>query len=124
MNQSNRERRVRRLYSEWPPEVILRSRSVAQFDQLDFERSRWVWERRPARDISAVVRVFLRRLVCILVPTAAVPFLPPLLSAVLGLACVTAGGVLAFLSIREMDKWAKWRSDYSRTIDRLVSRGR
>jgi len=87
----------------------------------DFERPRWVWERRPARDISAMLPMFLRRLVCILLPAAAAPFLPPIFGAVLYLASFIAGCVLAFVCIREIEKWGRWRSDYSRAIDRLIS---
>jgi hypothetical protein len=66
--------------------------------------------------------IFLRRLVCILLAIAAAPFLPPIFGAVLCLASFIAGCVLAFLCIREMQKWGRWRSDYSRAIDRLLSR--
>jgi hypothetical protein len=115
------EHRVRLLYPEWPPEAILYSRSVTQFEQSDFERARWVWERRPARAISAMLPMFLRRLVCILLPAAAAPFLPPPYAALLCLVCFIAACALAFLYTRELDKWAQWRSDYSRAIDRLIS---
>jgi hypothetical protein len=33
-----------------------------------------------------------------------------------------AGLVLVFLFSRKSDQWAKWRADYSRAIDRLLSR--
>jgi hypothetical protein len=120
-SKDHREGRVRQLYPEWPPETIISSRSVTQFDNSDFERARWIWERRPARNISAIFPIFLRRLVCVLLPAAAAPFLPPIFGAVLSLASLIAGCVLAFVCLREIQKWARWRSDYSRAIDRLTA---
>jgi len=120
MKQSKRDHewRVRQLYPEWPPEVILHSRSVVQFDQADFERARWVWQRRPKGPFSAM---FWRWLACILAPLMAAPFLPPPFGDVLCLASLIVGCVLTFLSNRKIDEWARWRSDYSRAIDRLIS---
>jgi hypothetical protein len=66
--------------------------------------------------------MFWRWLACILAPVVAAPFLPQPFGAVLCLASFIAGCVLAFLSTREIDEWARWRSDYSRAIDQLLSR--
>jgi hypothetical protein len=114
------EWRVRHLHPGRPPESILSAWSVTQYDQADLERARWVWERRPNRPFLA----FWRWLACILAPPVAAPFLhlPRPFADVLVDVSFVAGLVLVFLFSRESDQWARWRSDYSRAIDRLLSR--
>jgi hypothetical protein len=70
-------------------------------------------------DLSAV-----RQLACILAPAVATPFLhlPRPFGDVLVDSSFVAGCVLVFLSSRELDEWVQWRADYSRAIDRLLSR--
>jgi hypothetical protein len=91
-----------------------------QFDQSDFERARWVWQSRPQRRFSARFWLWLA---CILAPAVAAPFLhlPQPFGDVLLDASFVAGCVLVFFSSRELDEWARWRADYSRAIDQLLS---
>jgi len=120
-SKSYHEWRLRHLHSTRLPEAILSSWSVTQFDQSDFERARWVWQRRPKKRFSAR---FWRWLACILAPAVATPFLhlPRPFGDVLVDSSFVAGCVLVFLSSRELDEWVQWRADYSRAIDRLLSR--
>jgi len=115
------EWRLRHLHPARPPQAIISSWSVTQFDQSDLERARWVWQRRPKRCFSAG---FWRWLACILAPAVAGPFLhlPQPFGDVLLDASFVAGCVLVFLSSRESDEWVQWRADYSWAIDRLLSR--
>ena len=114
------EWRMRHLHPGRPPEAILSARSVTQFDQADLERARWVWQHRPKRRFLA----FWRWLACSLAPAVAAPFLhlPRPFADVLVDVSFVAGLVLVFLFSIESDQRAKWRSDYSRAIDRLLSR--
>jgi hypothetical protein len=113
------EWRMRHLHPGRPAEAILSARSVTQFDQADLERA-GVWQHRPKRRFLA----FWRWQSCILAPTVAAPFLhlPRPFADVLVDVSFVAGLVLVFLFSKESDQWAKWRSDYSRAIDRLLSR--
>jgi hypothetical protein len=108
--------RLRHLHPARPPEVILSSWSVTQFDQADLERARWVWERRPKRRFSAKFWLWLA---CSLAPAVAAPFLhlPQPFGDVLVDGSFVASCVLVFLSSRESDEWARWRADYSRAIE-------
>jgi hypothetical protein len=96
---------------------------VVGYDQSDFERARWVWQRRPQRRFSARFWLWLA---CILAPAVAAPFLhlPHPFGDVLLDASFVSGCVLVFFSSRELvrlDEWARWRADYSRAIDQLLS---
>ena len=111
-----REWRLRHLHPAKPPEAILSSWSVTQFDQADLERARWVWERRP-KNVSlfgagdgwrALWRQQWRRHFCIC--HVLVDF------------SLVSGLVLVFICGRQSDQWAQLRSDYSRAIDRLLFR--
>ena len=117
------EWRTRHLHPGRPPEAILSAWSVTQFDQSDLERARWVWQRRPKKRFSAA---FWRWLACILAPAVVAPFLhlPRPFGDVLVDVSFVAGLVLVFLYGRESDDSARWRADYSRAIDRLLSRQR
>ena len=114
------EWRLRHLHPARPPEAILSSWSVTQFDQADLQRARWVWERRPNRRFVP----FSRSLACILTPAVAALFLhlPPPIGDVLVDLSLVFGLVLVFIYGRESDQWAQWRADYSRAIDRLLFR--
>ena len=57
-----KEWRQWRLHTARPPEAILSSCSVTHFDQSDFERARWIWQRRPKRPSCTK---FWFRLACI-----------------------------------------------------------
>ena len=105
------------LHPARPPETILSSWSVTQYDQADLERARWVWERRPKRHFLA----FWRWLACILAPALAAPFLhlPRPFADILVDVSFVGGCVLVFLYGREEDQSAQWRADYSAAIDRL-----
>jgi hypothetical protein len=108
--------RICHLHPSRQPEAI----SVAHFDQSDFERARWVWQRRPKRRFAA----FWRTLACIMAPAVAAPFLhlPQPFADILVAVSGGAGFVLWFGYSRELDKWSQWRADYSRAMDRLLSR--
>ena len=58
------------------------------------------------------------RACCVLQQTASTPAI----RSSAGDASVAADCVLVFLFSRESDNWAQWRADYSRAIDRLLSR--
>jgi len=62
-------------------------------------------------------------LACSLAPAVAAPFLhlPQPFGDVLVDGSFVAGCVLMFLSSQESDEWARWRADYSRAIDQLLS---
>jgi len=112
------EWRMWHLHPARPPEAILSSWSVMQFDQADLERARWVWQRRPKRRFLA----FWRWLAAILAPAVAALFLHlarPFGHVLVDVSFV-AGCILVFLFSRESDQWAQWRADYSRAIDRLL----
>ena len=116
------EWRMRHLHPGRPPEAILFAWWVTQFDQADLERARWVWRHRPKRRFLA----FWRWLACILAPAVVAPFLhlPRPFGDVLVDVSFVAGLVLVFLYGRESDDSARWRADYPRAIDRLLSRQR
>lgn len=120
-NKRYHEWRLCHLHTARPPEAILSSCSVTLFDQSDFERARWMWQRRPKRPSCAK---FLLRLTSIFAPAAVAAFLhlhQPLADVLLDTTSV-ASFVLWFLYGRELDKWAQWHADYSRAIDQLLSR--
>jgi hypothetical protein len=123
MNESKRfhEWRLWHLHTTRPPEAILSSCSATHFDQSDFERARWLWQRRPRR--PSCTRFWLR-LAYIFAPAAVAAFLhlylpQPLADVLLGTTSV-ASFVLWFLYRQEEAKWAQWHADYSRAIDRLL----
>ena len=94
----NHEWRLRHLHLARPPEAILSSWSVTQFEQSDFERARWIWQRRPKR--PSCTRFWLR-LTCIFAPAVVAAFLhldlPQLFADVLLVTTSVASFVLWFL---------------------------
>ena len=123
-------RRKSKQYKEWrqghlhtvrPLEAILSSCLVTQFDQSDFERARWIWQRRPER--PSCTRFWLQ-LACIFAPAAAAAFLhlhlPQSFGDVLLVTTSVASFVLWFLYCQEEAEWERWHADYSRVINRLL----
>jgi len=116
-----KEWRQWRLHTARPPEAILSSCSVTHFDQSDFERARWIWQRRPGR--PSCTRFWLR-LACIFAAAAAAFLhlhLPQPFGDVLLVTTSVASFVLWFLYCQEEAEWERWHADYSRAIDRLLS---
>jgi hypothetical protein len=110
------------LYIARPPEAILSSCSGTHFDQSDFERALWIWQRRPKR--PSCTRFWLR-LACIFAPAAAAAFLHLHLAQpfadVLLITTSVASFVLLFLYCQGEAEWERWHADYSRAIDQMLS---
>lgn len=120
------EKQVRALYLDLAPEALVVERVGvnAVVDCGELERARWFWRRQPNKPVLSILKarkiaIFYVVLFVLLIAWLCLKEQPLVAALILGIACLTLSA-LGLAALIDIFRYLRWKSDYNRTISRLL----